>query len=100
MKNLTNSTSAYLLALCALALLLEAGCTASVAPSTKGTGLPLLNELAPADILSRYDLSNLVGLIDARKEAYQIVTHVFPASGRSNWTGTNSWGQAQFMDTN
>jgi len=99
MKNITNSTLAYLLALCAVMLLLEAGCTTTIAPTKGGgTGLSLLEGLAPGDILSRYDTSNLVGIIDARTEAYHVVTHVFPASGRSNWTGTNSWGQAQFMD--
>ena len=99
MRNHKNSTSAYLLALGALVLLLEAGCKTSVAPTTGASkNLSLIAGLAPSSILSRYDTSNLVGLIEPRVEAYQIVTHV--SSGQSNWTGTKRWGQAQFIDTN
>ncbi len=100
MKNIANSNSRYFAALCALVLLLEAGCTASIAPSTKGTSVSLMAGLAPSSILSRYDMSNIVGLIEPREEAEQMITHIFPATGRANWSGTQRWGQAQFVDTN
>src|SRR5665213_876686 len=95
MIKITNSTSAYLLAICSMLLLIEAGCKTSTAPTmNRGTHLPLLSELAPSDILSRYDTSNLEGIIVARKELYSIVSQ----SSHTNWDGTWSWGQAQFAD--
>jgi hypothetical protein len=99
MKNHTNSISVYLFALCAFALLLEAGCKTSVAPIMGGSNrISLTAQIAPNSILSRYDTSNLVGLIEPRNEIYHIITHV--SSGQSNWSGTQSGGEAQFVDSN
>lgn len=102
MKNITNSTSTYLIALCSLVLLIEAGCKATVAPTMRGSsiGLASLDAIAPSSILSRYDTSNLFGLIVPREETFSIISHSFPASGRSNWSGTQSTGEANFIDNN
>jgi hypothetical protein len=97
MKNSTNSTSAYLLALCSVVLLLEAGCNI-LDPQSSVTFNPM--EGLPTSITSRYDLSNIVGVITPSEEACQIITQVFPASDRTNWTGTQNLCQANFADAN
>jgi hypothetical protein len=49
-------------------------------------------------ILSQYNTSDLVGIIVPKKALYSIISEVTPAILRTNYDGTQSWGNANFID--
>ncbi len=81
------------------AVFMQMGCKASVSPILRHSGPSLMDELAPSDIISRYDTSNLVGIIAPRSEHYSIITQTWPASTRTTYDGTQNWGNATFIDS-
>lgn len=97
MKKITKSTSAYFLALSSVVLLFESGCNI-LDPQSGNSWNPMLG--VPASISSRYDLSNIAGVIAPSEAAYQVITEVFPANLRTNWSGTQNTCQANFADAN
>ncbi|HEY3876391.1 MAG TPA: hypothetical protein VGM92_13025, partial [Candidatus Kapabacteria bacterium] len=96
----SNKNNTFFLTFCILGLLFETGCKDAVSIFKRGSNASLMDMIGPTDILSRYDTSNIVGIIQLQKSQYSITTQVTPVSERTNYDGTQSGGFSNFIDSN